>query len=432
MRKQLEKVPDLIVVGGGIGGIGSAVTAARNGLNVLLIEANGFLGGTAVFSEVHPFMSNNHHDKPLDGPVFVDLVQAMHRYLPKKWRLEPFDRNLPGATCRGIQKDALILAAEDLCLEAGVQLLYHHRLTGVTMQGNRIRNIRLLAREGVVKLQAPLFIDATGDGDLAAMAGCGFETGDENGVCQSMTLTFKLAGVKREEMPGLEEINRLYQEARSQGEIDCPRPDLLMLPTFEKDVIHFNTTRINHRNGLVSRDLSEAEIEGRRQIRQIIRFLNQKVPGFQDAYLSSAAHRIGVRETRRIHGLRYLTVEAFRECRRVADAVARVSYPIDIHNPSGDDVLESIRENSWYEIPYGCIVPRDCANLLMGCRAVSVDHAIHASMRIMPVVCSIGQAAGMAAAAAIRSNVSPAELDGVRIREALVKFGAEQLSPGNG
>ncbi len=422
--KELSCDADLVVLGGGAGGIGAAVTAARNGLKVLLIENFGFLGGTAVFSEVHPFMSNDSDYRPLDRPVFVDLVQAMHRYYPKKWRLEPFDRELPGNRCRNILKDALILAAEDLCLEAGVRLLYHHRLTGVDMREKQIEAIHLLTKNGPVKLHAPLFIDATGDGDLAAMAGCGFELGDENGVCQAMTLTFKLAGVVKPQMPSPETINRLYDEARQRGDIDCPRPDLLMLPTFEEDVIHFNTTRVNNRSGLDAQDLSEAQIEGRRQMRQIIRFLNHAVPGFQDAYLCSSAHHIGVRETRRIHGLQYLTLEAFRQCLQAPDAIARVSYPIDIHNPSGADVLEPIRENSWYEIPYGCIVPRDCANLLMGCRAISVDHAIHASMRIMPAVCSIGQAAGMAAALAVKEQRSPANLDGCKVRAALVEFGA--------
>ena len=124
-------------------------------------------------------------------------------------------------------------------------------------------------------------------------------------------------------------------------------------------------------------------------------------------------------------GLAYLTREAFTQHAKCPDAIARVRYMIDIHNPDGENTeIEHMPEGEWYEIPYGCIVPKDVSNLLVGGRPVSVDHAIHSSMRIMPSACSIGQAAGMAAAMSARTGSLPRDLDGIQVRAALREYGA--------
>jgi len=172
-------------------------------------------------------------------------------------------------------------------------------------------------------------------------------------------------------------------------------------------------------------ELSEAELEARRQTRQLLDFFRTRVPGFEEARLHSMGHHIGVRETRRVRGLAHVTREDFVTCRKYPDAIARVNYNIDIHNPDGAGTEHlHLPEGEWYEIPYGCIVPRDSDNLLVGGRPISVDHAVHSSMRVMPPACTIGQAAGMAAAEAARSGQSPTMLDGSSIRAKLVQAGA--------
>jgi len=190
-------------------------------------------------------------------------------------------------------------------------------------------------------------------------------------------------------------------------------------------VIHFNTTRIVKKSGVNGMELSEAEIEGRRQIREYLKFLRKHVPGFEQARLHSIAHHIGIRETRRVRGIVYQTTDDFLRAAKYEDGVVKASYPIDIHNPSGSGtIIKTLKPNDWYELRYGTLVPEGSGNLLMGCRAISVDHALHSSSRVMPPVCSIGQAAGMAAVMCIRKGCAPAELSGVEVRGNLAKAGA--------
>ena len=151
-------------------------------------------------------------------------------------------------------------------------------------------------------------------------------------------------------------------------------------------------------------------------------FLEQ---GFENASLHSIASTVGIRESRRIRGKVYQTVEDFHNCAKYPDGIARCQYPIDIHNPNGGgDTCVKLPKNEYYEIRYGALVAADVSNLLMGCRAISVDHALHSSIRIMPCMCSIGQAAGMGAAYMVQNNCQAKDIDGVEIRRRLIAAGA--------
>jgi hypothetical protein len=404
---------DVVVVGGGPGGLGAAVMAARAGARTVLIERYGFLGGMAVSGEVHPFMGNHVDGVPLDGPVYTEWVAAMDKY------------RASAGNSLFISKDAAMLAAEDLCLAAGVNLLFHHQLADVLLEDRRINGLVLLSKSGYTAARGAVYVDCTGDADLAFRAGCTCEQGGPSGHCQPMTLCFKLSNVDRGNMPARDQINLLYDEARARGEINCLREDILLFHWFEDDVIHFNTTRVIHRSGTSGTELSDAELQARQQVRELLRFFRQHVSGFEQAELFSMAHHIGVRESRRVLGHEYLTRDAFEQKRKCADAIARVRYTIDIHNPDGTGTeIVRMPAGEWYEIPYGCVVARDIDNLLVGGRPISVDHAIHSSMRVMPPACTVGQAAGVAAAQAAAQGCTPAELDGVEIRERLVAMGA--------
>lgn len=415
---------DVIVVGGGPGGIGAAVMAARAGADVVLIERYGFLGGMASVGEIHPFMPNHASGKCLDRPVYVEWANRMRPYLAGE-AARANDPELMAKGDRSLSKDAAMLAAEDLCLAAGVRLLYHHWLADVIAADGRVETLVLLSKSGYVAAKAKQYVDCTGDADLAALAGCTIEQGGPSGHSQPMTLCFKLGGVDRARMPDGTEITRLYHVAKAAGEIDCPREDVLLFEWVRPDVIHFNTTRVIRHSGTSGTDLSAAEIEGRRQLRQYLAFLRGRVSGFENAWVYSVGHHIGVRETRRVRGRAYLVKEDFVRCAKFADAVARVHYPIDIHNPNGSGT-EHLRlaEGEWYEIPYGCVVPEGTSNLTVGGRPISVDHAVHSSMRVMPPACSVGQAAGMAAAMSANRGCAPADLDGIEVRARLRDQGA--------
>jgi hypothetical protein len=417
---------DVVVVGGGPGGLGAAVMAARRGARVLLVERYGHLGGMAVSGEVHPFMSNHAHGQTLDKPVYTEWIERMRAYLPPAAQAgEPVTGEATGRQERMISKDLAMLAMEDLCIESGVELLYHHTLVGAVSKERRIQAAIVHSKSGLGAIEAPVFVDATGDADLSVQAGCRAEVGGPTGHCQPMTLCFKLAHVAGDRVPPRAEMNAKYREAVARGEIECPRENVLIFDWIEPDVLHFNTTRIVKHSAIDGKALSEAERLGRRQLRQFLVFLRREIPGFEQATLHSIAHHIGVRESRRVVGRVMLKREAFTARRKFPDAIARVSYGIDIHNPDGSGTeIEGMPAGEWYEVPYGCIVPADADNLLVAGRPISVDHAIHSSMRVMPPAVSIGQAAGMAAALAVQQGCLPPGLDGCAVREALRAAGA--------
>ncbi len=405
---------DVIVIGGGPGGLGAAVMAARAGADVMLIERFGFLGGMASAGEIHPFMGNHVGGEPLDTPVYTEWQDKMMSYRAEGSQHKMF-----------VSKDLAMLAAEDLCLEAGVRLLFHHNLVDAIMDGDRISSIILHSKSGLTAATAKVFVDCTGDADLAARAGCSYEMGGPSGYCQPMTLCFKLTHVEPDRMPTHQEINRLYDEAKAEGIIDCPRENVLLFRWFDKDTIHFNTTRVIRHDGTSGESLSDAEIIARKQVREYLKFLRARVSGFENAEIFSIAHHIGIRETRRVIGHAYITREAFINHEKFADAIARVRYPIDIHNPDGKGTeLVHMPENEWYEIPYGCVVAKDASNLLIGGRPISGDHALHSSFRVMPPAISIGQAAGIGAAMSVENNCQPCQIDGTKVREKLKNMGA--------
>jgi hypothetical protein len=420
----VEYEADVIVVGGGPGGLGAAVMAAKNGAKTLLVERFSQLGGMASVGEVHPFMANHIDGVSLDKPVYPQWIEAMSKYTPNKNACK--NNRVEGYPNRLISKEAAVMGSEDLCLEAGVEILYHHALSDVITKDGSVDYIVLFSKSGLTAAKAKIYIDCTGDGDLAARAGCEFEQGGPSGHCQPMTICFKLGGVDRSKEFDRPSINEKYDKAKAEGRIDCVRENVLWFEWFDESVIHFNTTRVIHMDGTKGSDLSKAEIEARRQIREIVEFLRTDIPAFKNCYIHSIANHIGIRETRRILGKAYLEKNAFIEQKKFPDSIAKVRYAIDIHNPDGTGTeLIHLQPGEWYEIPYGCVVAKDMENLLVGGRPISVDHAIHSSMRVMPPACTVGSAAGMAAAMAISQNKKPGELDGVEVHNKLKEQGAD-------
>jgi len=407
------KEAEVVVVGGGPGGLGAAVGAARAGARTLLVERYGCLGGMATVGLVNPFMSNEVKGQPLDSGVFLDWCRKMEQ--------------MGGLGPHGhiFNPEVAKLAAEELCLEAGVELLYHATFDQPVMDGRRIEALLFTGKSGTIGVRGQVYVDATGDADVAARAGCGFELGrPEDGLCQPMTTCFDIGGVDRERMPDRAGINELYEKAKAEGRLGCPRENCLWFPTLQADRIHFNTTRVVKYDATDTLSLSEAEIEARRQVREFVAWLREDVPGFENSYLLAVAFHIGVRESRRVLGVDYLTREQAVACSKFADAICRCRYPIDIHSPTGGGTeLVQFPPDDWYEIPYGCIVARDADNLLIGGRPISVDHAVHASMRVMPPACTVGQAAGVAAALACQQGVPPREVDGREVRARLIEQG---------
>jgi len=414
---------DVIVAGGGPGGIAAAVASARLGAKTLLIERYGFLGGAGTAMMVNPWMtywahfSDGKEIQVINGVLqeLVERMEALGMYGHPKQRTA-FD------------PEALKVVAEELCLEAGVCLLYHTFLGGVRTDaaGRKVESLIVANKAGLVELKAQLFVDTTGDADLAAMAGANVEKGRSvDSLMQPMTLNFRMGGVNVDRMPERAEISRRYVEAKARGEIDCPRENVLWFYATQPDVIHFNTTRILRKDATDPWELTEAEIEGRRQVQQLVKFLTREVEGFEHAYLQTTAPQIGVRESRRVIGDYVLTADELLAACKFDDVIARGTYPVDIHNPSGEGtIMKHLPPGEWYDIPFRCLIPLELDNLLVGGRPVSATHEAHSAIRVQPIAMAIGQAAGAAAAICAREGRTPREVDIRSVQQALTKQGA--------
>jgi hypothetical protein len=412
---------DVIVAGGGPSGIAAAVAAAREGAKTLLIERYGFLGGAGTAMMVNPWMSywaEGKQDRVIIFGVLKELIDGMTALgaygHPKQ--------------CTAFDPEALKVVAERLCLEAGVTLLYHSFLGSVQTDdsGRFIQSVRIANKSGLTDFSAKLFVDTTGDADLAALAGAMVEKGRAvDGLSQPMTLSFRMANVEIDRMPDSQEITRRYLEAKARGEIHCPREDILWFYANQPGVIHFNTTRIILKDATDPWALTEAEIEGRRQVQEIVQFLKSYVEGFEVSYLQMTAPQIGVRESRRIAGEYVLTAEELLAACKFDDVIARGSYPVDIHNPNGEGtIMQHLQPGEWYDIPYRCLVPKKIENLLVGGRPISATHEAHSAIRVQPIAIAIGQAAGTAAAICVKDKVLPHRLHARRVQESLAKQGA--------
>jgi len=403
---------DVIVVGGGPGGVCAAVGAAKEGASALLIERYGFLGGMATAGLVNPFMPYKVKGRRLTSAVFNDLLDRLQRV---------------GALAEGqhiFDDEQMKIVLDQMMADHGVDLLLHSTLTGVEMDGRRIARVQTAGKSGRIDLAGAMFVDSTGDGDLAALAGAPVEIGrSDDGLCQPMTLCFRIGGVSGAPTVGKlrEELTELYLEAKAAGEVDNPREDILIFATLVPHIFHFNTTRVVQRDGTDTLDMTAAELEGRRQAFELFNLFKGRSPRFKDAYLVKMAAQIGVRESRRVMGDYLLDVSEVIEAAKFDDGIARSCYPVDIHSPSGEGtVIRHLPPDEFYEIPYRCLLPKGVDNLIIGSRCISATHEAHSSLRVMPVVAGVGEAAGIAAAWAVRQGISPRQVDGAALKAAVL------------
>jgi hypothetical protein len=414
-QKILPQVWDVVVAGGGPGGVSAAVAAAKQGASVLLIERNGYLGGMATAGLINPFMSYTVKatGQNIASGIFNEILERL-------------------AAHEGLAEDRITFDDEqmkfvlDEMLEAyGVSGLLHSFVAGAEATAGIVQAIKITGKSGDLSIRGKVFVDSTGDGDLAALAGCEVAFGrSEDGLCQPMTLCFRVAGVDTGgesyhwDHPLRLEIDQVYQAARLSGSVSNPREDVLIFATLHPDVLHFNTTRVIQKSAVDVFDLTEAEKIGRKQVIEMVELLRRNVPAFKDAYLQKMAAHIGVRESRRVMGDYILTAEEILAGAKFADGIARSVYPVDIHNPAGTGtVLKHLPDDAYYEIPFRCLVPRGMRNLLVGSRCISATHAAHSSLRVMPVVSGIGEAAGTAAALCAQRGIFTDEIDGREIKQ---------------
>ena len=411
---------DLIVAGGGLSGVAAAVSASRRGLNVLLIEKSGSLGGAINNNLVYPFMrywewtDDWEVERYLSAGLFKEMFERQARY-------ETPDSDM------NFKPESIKKVLDDMVLESNVNLLLHAQVFDLCRQNGLVKSVKALTISGVMEFSADFFIDATGNGDLIALAGCDFQLGrEEDELCQPMTTCFRISGVDldllKKDYPTLQEK---YKKARADGEIKNPRENILTMTGIGKGILHLNTTRVIKHDPTNAFDVSKAELIAREQVFEIFAFLKANSKAFDDSTIISVANEIGVRESRKLKGEHILTEDEIKNCVAFEDAIALGNYEIDIHSPTGAGTeLYYFKRGEFYQIPYRSLLPKEYDNLLVAGRCLSATHKAHSAVRIMPICACMGQAAGTAIALAKQDGKTTHTLDVNKLRNALIEDGA--------
>lgn len=419
VSEYVNKKWDLIVMGGGMTGVAAAVAAKRLGLEVLIIEKAGYLGGAAGTCLINPFMP---YSTQLDGKRLL-LSQGFFTELRALLNEIGGYREGQG---ENIHEEYLKIALDRLVTREGINVLFHAMLAGVEKDGEVIKAVNVATKAGVLKFGAKYFIDSTGDADLAAQAGCPFQLGREDNLCQPMTLCFRIGNVDIDKyLANRDLMQKLYKQFQSEGRIKNPRENVLVFHTLVDGVLHFNTTRVIKLNPTDPLDVTRAEMIAREQMLEMYNFLHENIPGFENSQLLYSGSEIGVRESRMIVGEYVLTEYDLKECTKFEDAIAAGNYDIDIHSPDGSGTSHYyFPAGTWYTIPYRSLLPKNASNLIVAGRCISATHAAQASVRIMPIVTTLGEAAGVAAALACKADVDVKHVDVQALRAQLKKEGA--------
>lgn len=413
---------DVLVIGSGSAGATAAITAAREGVSVALVERYGFMGGisTQVLDTFYGFYTPGQQPRKVVGGV-PDLV--VDELLQRGKAL--FRPNTYGAG-QGITYDSetLKLVWERLATSAGVRILYHTFVVDALMEGDRVTGVVAVNKGGFVRLKARVVIDASGDADVAAAAGVPYESAAD-GPVQSLTTTFRLLNVDvtRARAVRKDELHALMARAIEDG-YALPRREGSVHITPLDGVMATNMTRVANIDATDPEQLTRAEIEGRRQAEEYARFLIERVPGYEQAVLGGLSTQIGVRESRRIFGAYRLTRADVLSARKFEDAIARCGAPIEDHHAGSDTVWQYLPEGETYDIPFRCLLPESVEGLLVAGRCLSADHDAHASVRSMGQCMAMGQAAAVAAALAARQGCPPREVPISDLQACLRAIGA--------
>lgn len=439
---------DVVVVGGGPGGIPAAIAAARQGAKVLLVERNGFLGGNMTIGLPLLAYLDKDGNQVIKGIAqeFIDRLTELGACSPHHW--------CPMHDSVTIYDDEVFkVVALDMCIKAGVEILLYTQVIDTNVENGELKSVTLFGKGRKMEAEAKIFIDATGDGDVGYMAGARYEKGpDNNGKLQPPTLMCTIDGVDVdrvishleahpeetvladtiERYPGYDgsyyrnlnpdqhamvAFRKLFSELREKGVLPVDRDTLISISTLTPGRVNLNCTRHKGIDGSDVKDLTKATIDGHFQNLKLIEVLREYIPGFENARLVRFYPFLGVRETRRFAGIDTLTESDLMNGVIDETTIGLGSYIIDIHDGAGAGTI--CKKVMPYGIPYGSTVSADISNLMFAGRCGSMDSVAMSSLRVMPPLMAMGQGAGVGAALAIKKGVKPGQITPAEVREIL-------------
>ena len=399
---------DVVVAGSGSAGSTAAIAAARAGATTLLIEKLPFLGGTstAVLDTFYGFYTPGDRAIKVVGGIPDDVVGGLRQLGPVIERPNTYGAGT-GVTYLA---EHLKVVWESLVTAAGATVMLHSFVQDVDCRDGRINSLVVATKAGLRRIEATVVVDATGDADLSHHAGFAYELAGSVDPAQTLTTTFRMVNVDHARRSTItkERLHELMAEAAATGEYDLPRHEGSDHITPVDGMIATVMTRLDHvtehDGALVNASdpevLSAAEMAGRRQALEYVRFLIDKVPGYENAALVALSSQIGVRETRHVLGDYRIVRDDVLSARQFDDQIGLCGAPIEDHVPGTGTKWEYLPDGKTVGIPYRTLIPRDGLNVLTPGRAFSASHDAQASIRSMAQCMAMGQAAGTAAALA--------------------------------
>lgn len=450
-RKTLEPY-DVIVVGGGPGGIPAAIAAARQGMKTLLVERNAFLGGVAATGL--PILA--FYDRT-GAQVVAGIADELVGRLTD--RGGSFAGHIPCPIHNSftpVNPYMFRNVVMEVCQEAGVDMLFSTEIQDVIVENGQVTGVVLFSRSMVLEVDCQVLIDATGDGTAAYLAGALYEMGEQNDKkIQPVSLIFSLGNVDIDEMleyikihpetfttpetygEGIDytleyfiESKSFYftgfgefiKQARENGDFDIPRDRVIFAKQPNNNEIVINATRMINIDPTDPQSLSQAEIEGHRQVQILLNFFRKYCPGFKNAFLANTASGAYARESRRITGIKTITKANIDQLLVPEDTIALAGYNIDIHQSGiGLNLMPSAHAIG---IPYGCLVSKNIGGLLTSGRCISVEPYPFGLTRAMATCFAIGEAAGTAASLAVKHQLPLDSIDVRELRAVLKQNGA--------
>lgn len=423
---------DVVVVGSGAAGSPAAIAAARSGARTLLVEKLPFLGGnsTAVLDTFYGFYTPGERARKVVGGIGDDVIAGLRRL----GRVLERPNTYGAGTGVTYLAEHLKVVWEELVTDAGASVLLHGFLQDVAVNDGRVSSVTVATKAGLREISGAVFVDASGDADLCHHAGFEYEIAGDLDPAQTLTTTFRMVNVDQGRRRSIDKagLHALMEEAVQSGEYDLPRREGSDHVTPIDGVTATIMTRVEHveeRDSLVVNAsdpeiLTRVEMEGRRQALEYVRFLVDRVPGYEHASLVALGTQIGLRETRRVYGDYRVTRDDVIDARQFDDQIGLCGAPIEDHHPGTGTRWEYLPDGAAVGIPYSSLVVRDATNVLAAGRCFSATHDAQASIRSMAQCMAMGQAAGKAAAIAVESGGETRGVDITALQSALRDAGA--------
>jgi len=428
---QIRHNVDVFIAGGGPAGVAAALAAARLDARLFLAEGHSCLGGMGTAGMVPAFMMFADGENFCAGGIGREIYD---RFWEAGGTGPDDTKDTPYCSC-GIRAEVLKRVYDDMLVDAGVPFALHTQIIGVETDGDRVTTVICWGKSGLFGVRAKMYVDATGDGDLAVWAGASFEKGDDDGNLMPGTLCSIWTDIDWPKVRAGGGQGAKLEAAFEDGVFTYHDRHL---PGMWRVGENFGGGNIGHTYGVDATDersLTAALVWGRKLMLEYERYYKTYLDGFQSMDLLATGSLLGIRETRRIMGDYVLNIDDFRSRNVFADEIGRYCYPVDIHPSKPDPEAYARFEKEFhgdlryskgesYGIPYRALLPRGLTNVLVSGRCISSDRYIQGSVRVMPGCFITGQAAGVAAAIAAQQNIGTRDVATAELQQELKQLGA--------